>query len=1025
MNSLRGPCGLCLLLFCLLGLNARAAVPAGSPISPYLIGQNYWYNPPDSAYPIIGTSGVKMIRIGGKAYDDTPLSDANLLRQVDNIRSIGAEPLIQVSRHKGAAVAAATVTYLNVTHSRGVKFWSIGNEPDLNWTGTEAELVSLVETYTKAISVAMRDVDPSIRICSSDMASYSTSKFEALLGGANDITGKDPKGRYYVDNINLHRYPFSNVITRAAVLAELHGSFESRISAMVGRIAYANTFHGRTGDAALTWGLTEFNLTYKNPDTSINNVAGLGVSSFLNGQFFAEYYRVGMKHGAQMMTTWSLMEGGGNGSTTDFGFIGGSWASPVMRSSFYHMQMVALHMLPGTYVPSSSTVPNLAVLSTRRTAGGQLAVMLLNEDASAHQAFTLRMNDEPVLGAGAKVSVSGGIAREFSASLENQSSVVLLFDATGTLRQSIHYSLTRNRLNLPPLVRTYPLFTRAPSAPTDLCVQAGDGSLSLNWSSGAAESFTVRRAPAGSDAFTTLVTGLLVPSYTDGGLTNGVGYRYVVSAVNALGESPVSIPAEGAPEARTLASAVHEAESLSLFTSGSTSSVVAEGTASSGSWVQLNASAPDPFLEFTTPSLPAGAYRFQLAYKANNNRGQARLSIDGVTVGDPLDQYATSPSFTSVVVGRVNFASAGTHVVRLACTGKNASSSGYLISADRFDFLAPEPVYLVLGNLLQSGSAAPTEPSLQGTPSEVPISLSYDGSASLPSLPGSYKVVARSNSPDYFGATSGTLSISATPLDPSLLVNLSVRTTLAANQVLTVGLVMQGGEKPVLLRAAGPALAAFGVTDTMPDPRVTLFKGTTAIDANDDWAGNPALASAISAVRAFPYTDAASRDAGLLALIEGNRTLEVSGPTGGNVIVEAYDAGSGANPHLVNLSALNFVGTGNDILTAGLTLAGSGTKTLLIRAVGPSLQAFGVPGTMANPMLEVFSTSNGPVKIAENDDHASTLAPVAQQVGAFPLNAGSTDASLLIDLPAGTYTVQVSGVGGGTGVAIVEVYEVP
>ena len=91
---------------------ARAAIPSGTPISPFLTGQNFWFNPPDTAYAVIGAGGVTMMRIGGHAYDDAPLSDAALLKQVDNIRSIGAEPLVQVSRHKGGAVAAATVRFL-------------------------------------------------------------------------------------------------------------------------------------------------------------------------------------------------------------------------------------------------------------------------------------------------------------------------------------------------------------------------------------------------------------------------------------------------------------------------------------------------------------------------------------------------------------------------------------------------------------------------------------------------------------------------------------------------------------------------------------------------------------------------------------------------------------------------------------------------------------------------------------------------------------------------------------------------
>ena len=67
--------------------------------------------------------------------------------------------------------------------------WSIGNEPDMEWTGTEAALAAYVADYTKTIAVAMRDVDSSISISSSDMAFYSTAKFEALLGGGEAQDG--------------------------------------------------------------------------------------------------------------------------------------------------------------------------------------------------------------------------------------------------------------------------------------------------------------------------------------------------------------------------------------------------------------------------------------------------------------------------------------------------------------------------------------------------------------------------------------------------------------------------------------------------------------------------------------------------------------------------------------------------------------------------------------------------------------------------------------------------------------------
>jgi len=87
--------------------------------------------------------------------------------------------------------------------------------------------------------------------------------------------------------------------------------------------------------------------------------------------------------------------------------------------------------------------------------------------------------------------------------------------------------------------------------------------------------------------------------------------------------------------------------------------------------------------------------------------------------------------------------------------------------------------------------------------------------------------------------------------------NVSVLTTLAANQVLTVGLTMQGGAKPVLLRAAGPGLGALGVPGTMNDPRLALFNGSAQVAANDNW-GTPAadvaaVTAAISSLGAFPF----------------------------------------------------------------------------------------------------------------------------------------------------------------------------
>jgi len=266
------------------------------------------------------------------------------------------------------------------------------------------------------------------------------------------------------------------------------------------------------------------------------------------------------------------------------------------------------------------------------------------------------------------------------------------------------------------------------------------------------------------------------------------------------------------------------------------------------------------------------------------------------------------------------------------------------------------------------------------------------------------------------------LLVFAAPGFPATLTNLSVRTTLESRQVLTVGFTAQGGSKGLLVRAAGPGLRALGVEDAMPDPSLAVFRDANRVDGNDNWGGGAALVNAFSAAGAFPFASSSSADAALLVSADGGRTVQVSGPAGGNVLVEVYDIAPASPARLTNLSALNRVGTGGDILIAGITISGTGRLPLLVRAVGPSLAALGVTDTLRDPRLVVLDSSGA--KVAENDTYDPGLGSTFTSVGAFPLVAGSRDAALVVSLPAGGYTIQVSGADGGTGNAIIEVYEV-
>ena len=137
-----------------------------------------------------------------------------------------------------------------------------------------------------------------------------------------------------------------------------------------------------------------------------------------------------------------------------------------------------------------------------------------------------------------------------------------------------------------------------------------------------------------------------------------------------------------------------------------------------------------------------------------------------------------------------------------------------------------------------------------------------------------------------------TRSISAA--ETAALSNLSVRTTMAANQTLIVGGVVSGGAKNILVRGGGPALNKFGLS-VMADPRLALYTtGATPLATNDDWPAS--LAATFASVGAFAF-DSGSKDAALVQSLNGGFTVQATGPSGGTILVEAYDVAGGLSPH--------------------------------------------------------------------------------------------------------------------------------
>ncbi len=268
------------------------------------------------------------------------------------------------------------------------------------------------------------------------------------------------------------------------------------------------------------------------------------------------------------------------------------------------------------------------------------------------------------------------------------------------------------------------------------------------------------------------------------------------------------------------------------------------------------------------------------------------------------------------------------------------------------------------------------------------------------------------------------------------IVNVSTRTTAGTgDQVAIVGFVITGLEsKPILLRAVGPSLRGLGVTTALTAPRLELRANGVLLATNIGWTttGNAAeIANAAARSGAFPLAAGSADSVILTTLAPGTYTalMSAADARAGVGLVEIYDLSGGSLAQkLTNLSARAAVGTGESTLISGLVVGGSAPKRVLIRAAGPSLAQFGVTGALTRPALALFAATGA--VLAQNSAwstsaDAAAIAAAAARVGAFAFGATTADSALILNLPPGAYTAQVTGVAGATGTALLEVYELP
>jgi hypothetical protein len=437
------------------------AASAAVPVSPYLIGENSFNadapgKDADRVWSRMKDARFKLIRIGGISNNDHTPSAENHARWVDSIRSIGAEPLIQVSSIDPASTAANLVRALNIDRKYKIRFWSIGNEPTCV-DKTDAAKAAAIAANTKERALAMRAVDPSIQILFGDECYWKPDFYGPLIGGANDVTG-EANGFRYIDGVTFHTYPLPGaskdaLYTRNDVVngatANVRGQFQKART----QLDAADAAHNRVGAAKLSLSLTEFNVTYWN--SSDNTPAGVGVRSFVAGQFVAEVFGMGMEYGALTVAPWSMLESGGDGRAGDLGLFDGSGAI-VPRPAYHHIKMIADNM-GGEFLAATVEKAELVrVFATQDR--DEAAVMILNENLAQGFRFTLRFKaQDGVPASGPAVHIAAGWDGELADSIPAQSTLLLKVRKPGVLAVRTFYSLAQAEKYQPPMVKEFPV----------------------------------------------------------------------------------------------------------------------------------------------------------------------------------------------------------------------------------------------------------------------------------------------------------------------------------------------------------------------------------------------------------------------------------------------------------------------------------------------------------------------------------------------------------------------------------------
>jgi uncharacterized repeat protein (TIGR03803 family) len=263
-------------------------------------------------------------------------------------------------------------------------------------------------------------------------------------------------------------------------------------------------------------------------------------------------------------------------------------------------------------------------------------------------------------------------------------------------------------------------------------------------------------------------------------------------------------------------------------------------------------------------------------------------------------------------------------------------------------------------------------------------------------------------------------------VSPTQALNISTRLRVEVGDgAMIAGFIVAGtSTKEVVARGIGPSLGGAGITDALADPSLQLrdINGTLIV-GNDDWQDEPSQAALLVSLGLAPSN---SKESGIVAILDPSAyTVILKGQNGatGVGLAEIYDVDPTSASRLANISTRGLVETGDHVMIGGFILGGgSGNTDIVLRGIGPSLSQFGLTNLLMDPTLELRD-SNG-TTLNSNNNWQDDPAQAAELTARGLALADSNESGIFASVPPGAFTVILAGNSGGTGIGLVEIYDV-